>query len=143
MPSLPAVIAFKRATLLSNYANVAGATLFIYDSLIMFPSEIEQRIYWFTGRQQSIVTNIYSIMKLVGALYFIEEVNREKQRTDKSLWPAILQIRDLTPILYIFYRDGALASIPILVVDTLEVIARAFPSSAVGGINWNIALTPV
>jgi hypothetical protein len=41
-----------------------------------------------------------------------EELNQERRLSSQGIWTAILEIRRLTPVLYIFYRDGALSFIP-------------------------------
>jgi hypothetical protein len=41
-----------------------------------------------------------------------EALDKERRLSDKGIWKAVLEIRRLTPVLYIFYRDGALLFIP-------------------------------
>ncbi|KAJ3557729.1 hypothetical protein NP233_g11667 [Leucocoprinus birnbaumii] len=67
-------------------------------------------------------------------------LNTERRFSHRSLWSAIGERRHLTPVLYIFHRDGALLIIPILAVSTLGLVGWVLPSSAAGGVDWNMWL---
>ncbi|KAJ3574248.1 hypothetical protein NP233_g1898 [Leucocoprinus birnbaumii] len=83
-----------------------------------------------------------------------EAINTERRFSNRSLWSAIGEWQRITPVLYVFHRDGALLIIPIFsgnicslgipvtsntretVLSFLGMIAKIFPTSAVGRIDW-------
>ncbi|KAJ3558737.1 hypothetical protein NP233_g11444 [Leucocoprinus birnbaumii] len=85
---MPTVATVWGGALSANYRSVAGATLFAYDSLLLFPTELEQEVYWYElcapsdngwlshlnrnkqqGRSRAAI--VYVAMKLFAILYFI------------------------------------------------------------------------
>ncbi|KAF5357115.1 hypothetical protein D9756_006797 [Leucocoprinus leucothites] len=91
-------------------------------------------VLWITRFSTTAVEAILMLAKLGEAL------NKERRLFDKSLLSAILELRRLTPVLYIFYRDGALSFIPIFVINTLGILGKTLPNSIVGGIDWGMWL---
>ncbi|KAJ3558739.1 hypothetical protein NP233_g11446 [Leucocoprinus birnbaumii] len=84
-----------------------------------------------------LATSIEAILMLIK---LAEALNTERRFSEKSLLSAIGERRRLTPVLYIFYRDGALLIIPILVISTLGLVAETRGSATMGGVDWSMCL---
>ncbi|KAJ3564964.1 hypothetical protein NP233_g7944 [Leucocoprinus birnbaumii] len=69
-----------------------------------------------------------------------EALNTERKISGRSLLTAIGERRRLTPVLYIFYRDGALLIIPIFVISTLALASQILQGHAMGGVTWDVWL---
>ncbi|KAJ3559727.1 hypothetical protein NP233_g11193 [Leucocoprinus birnbaumii] len=85
--------------------------------------------FWIIRFSATTIETVLMLIKLT------ETLNAERRFSDESLWSVIREHRRLTPVLYIFYRDGAL-----LIIPTLGLIGDAIPSSAASGVDWNMWL---
>ncbi|KAJ3551553.1 hypothetical protein NP233_g13063 [Leucocoprinus birnbaumii] len=65
-------------------------------------------------------------------------LNTERRFSDKSLLTAIGERRHHTPVLYIFYRDGALLLIPILILSILGLVDNTLPYPALHKVDLDM-----
>ncbi|KAJ3554133.1 hypothetical protein NP233_g12487 [Leucocoprinus birnbaumii] len=120
----PAVVPFPFPGCWSSQTAPPWSTFYDKSALVL----------WVTRFSTTAVEAILMLIKLGEAL------NKERRLSDKSIWSAVGELRRLTPVLYIFYRDGALLFIPIFVINTLGIIAKTAPNSVVGDIDWSMWL---
>ncbi|KAJ3574254.1 hypothetical protein NP233_g1896 [Leucocoprinus birnbaumii] len=83
-------------------------------------------------------TTIEAILMLIK---LVEALKEERKFSDEPrLWLGIRARRHLTPVLYIFHRDGMLLIILVLVINTLGLVGQILPSSVTGGVDWRMWL---
>ncbi|KAF9443110.1 hypothetical protein P691DRAFT_809452 [Macrolepiota fuliginosa MF-IS2] len=71
---------------------------------------------------------------------FAQVLGKERRGAGESLWTAVAELRRITPVLYVFYRDGALLFIPIFVINTFGCFSMILPASVIGSIDWSMWL---
>ncbi|KAF9445864.1 hypothetical protein P691DRAFT_784641 [Macrolepiota fuliginosa MF-IS2] len=94
----------------------------------------------------------------------VQILGEERRGAGESLWTAVSELRRITPVLYVFHRDGALLFIPTFgeqfkhysyhhqyikpiipsvtftVIITFGCFAAILPTSRIGGIHWGLWL---
>ncbi|KAF5357135.1 hypothetical protein D9756_006817 [Leucocoprinus leucothites] len=118
----------------STFYDKTALVLWYISHVLPMPSTNNLTLGRITRFSTTAVEAILMLTKLGEAL------NKERRLSDKSLLSAILELRRLTPVLYIFYRDGALLFIPIFIINTLGILGKTLPNSIVGGIDWSMWL---